>query len=112
MTDNLVMTVKPIEGDDPASKLRREVCTMGGCPEGAECFCEQISDRDKYIEYQANEIITPQQIIAEMKRALGECYTALAFELENAVRRQDELAIIQIRRAQRLAHEALERAKP
>ena len=57
------------------------------------------------------EIITPQQTIAEMKKALGACYTALAFELENAIKRQDELAIIQIRHAQKLAHEALERAK-
>ena len=34
---------KPIVGDDPLSVLRREVCTMGGCPEGtAECFCAEI----------------------------------------------------------------------
>lgn len=58
-----------------------------------------------------DEIITPQQTIAEMKTALGACYTALAFELENAIKRQDELAVIQIRHAQKLAHEALERAK-
>lgn len=34
---------KPIIGIDPLSVLRREVCTMGGCPDGtAECFCAEI----------------------------------------------------------------------
>lgn len=58
------------------------------------------------------ELITPQQVISEMRLALGACYTALAFELENAVKRQDPIAIAQIKHAQNLAHEALERSKP
>jgi hypothetical protein len=50
-----------------------------------------------------------QAKLLEMERALGQCITALMFEAENALKRDDPIALIQIRNAVVAAETALKR---